>query len=152
KHNHVGNFEDTAAYESRIRKEAEHLGIWDRIIRLDHVPPSHLCQFYRLSRMAVSIPLEDGFPASIFEAMACGCPLIVSNDRRYEGVIVDGINSIIVQPRDTSMLSWAIKRILTDDDLACNLRDQGFKTVAVKGDFRAEISRLTDVYRALLNN
>ena len=150
KHNHVGNFKDTRDYEYLIRKEAKQLGIWDRIIRLDHLPPSHLCQLYRLSRVAVSIPLEDGFPASIFEAMACGCALIVSNDQSYDGVVVDGRNAITISPEDTSALSESLIRMLGDSRLANVIRKEGMKTVAEKGNFKTEISRLIQTYHSLI--
>ena len=150
KHHHVGNFNDTYDYEHRIREEASRLGLWDRIIRLDHLPPSHLCQLYRLSRAAVSIPLEDGFPATIFEAMACRCPLIVSNDRSYDGVVVDGKNSIAISPTDTAALSNALILILTDSKLANDLCQEGLTTVSEKGNFRSEISRLIQTYQALI--
>ena len=150
KHHHVGNFNDHYDYECIVRDEATKLGVWDRIIRLDHLPFAHLTQLYRLCRAAVSIPLEDGFPATIFEAMACGCPLIVSNDRSYDGVIVDGENSIAISPTDTAALSNALILILADSKVANNLRQVGLKTVLEKGNFRAEISRLIQVYQAVI--
>ena len=122
KHHHLGNFNDHYDYENSVRDEAKRLGIWDRIIRLNHLPFDHLTQLYRLCRAAVSIPLEDGFPATIFEAMACRCPLVVSNDRSYDGVIVHGKNSIAISPTDTAALSNALILILADSKFANDLR------------------------------
>src|SRR5262249_15935100 len=70
KHHHIQNYSDSRDYETELRREAERLKLWERIIRLDHIPYAHMCHLYRLCRAAVSIPLEDGFPATIFEAMA----------------------------------------------------------------------------------
>jgi glycosyltransferase involved in cell wall biosynthesis len=70
----------------------------------------------------VSIALDDGFPATIFEAMACGCPLVVSNDRSYDGVVVDGTNAITISPTDTKALSSAFTRILADPMFADDIR------------------------------
>jgi len=114
KHHHVDNYDDAKDYENQIRDEAKRLSIWDRMVRLDHLPYAHLCQLYRLCRAAVSIPLEDGFPATIFEAMACGCPLIVSNDRSYDGVVVDVVNFLTVAPTDTMAQASALTGILAD--------------------------------------
>jgi glycosyltransferase involved in cell wall biosynthesis len=150
KHHHVENYSDSHDYENQIREEAKRLKIWDRIIRLDHLPYAHLCQLYRLCRAAVSIPLEDGFPATIFEAMACGCPLIVSNDRSYDGVVVDGTNSITISPTDTTALSSALTRILADPMFADDIRGGALKTVSEKGDFNREISRLIRTYQSLI--
>jgi glycosyltransferase involved in cell wall biosynthesis len=150
KHHHVDNYDDAKEYENQIRDEAKRLSIWDRMVRLDHLPYAHLCQLYRLCRAAVSIPLEDGFPATIFEAMACGCPLIVSNDRSYDGVLVDSVNCLTVAPTDTRALTSALTRILADSVFADNIRGEALKTVSEKGDFKKEICRLTDTYQSLI--
>gem|GEM_PF-3966375 len=150
KHHHVDNYDDSSDYEKQIRDEAKRLNVWDRIIRLDHLPYAHLCQLFRLCRAAVSIPLEDGFPATIFEAMACGCPLIVSNDRSYDGVVVDAVNCLTVEPTDTIALTSALTRILSDSNFARRIREEALKTVCEKGDFKKEISRLTQTYRSLI--
>src|SRR6266571_5110221 len=142
KHHHVDNYSDSKDYENQIRDEAKRLNIWDRIVRLDHLPYAHLCQLYRLCRAAVSIPLEDGFPATIFEAMACGCPLIVSDDRSYDGVVVNGMNSITVMPTDTMALTSALTRLLGDSRFADRIRQEALRTVSEKGDFKKEIHRL----------
>ena len=150
KHHHVGNYTDSDDCENRVRDEAKRLKVWDRIIRLDHLPYAHLCELYRVCRAAVSIPLEDGFPATIFEAMACGCPLIVSNDRSYDGVVVDGVNSIAIEPSDTNALTNALTRLLSDSVFADQIRQEALRTVSEKGDFQKEIYRLIATYQSLI--
>ena len=150
KHHHVDNYDDSEDYENRIHAEAERLNIWGHIVRLNHLPYAHLCQLFRLCRVAVSIPLEDGFPATIFEAMACGCPLIVSKDRSYDGVVVDAVNCLTVMPTDTTALTNALTRILCDSVFAERIREEALKTVSEKGDFKKEIYRLTQTYHSLI--
>lgn len=151
KHHHVENYTDAADYERRIRDEAQQLGVWERIIRLDHIPYSHLCHLYRVSRAAISIPLEDGFPATIFEAMAAGCPLIVSRDESYKGVITDGSNALTIPPTDSVALSNSLLRILGDEAFAQKLRLNGLATVREKGDFSKEVARMLKKYRELMD-
>ena len=151
KHHHVANYDDAADYERQVRSEAERLGVWNRIIRLDHLPYDHLCHLYRVSRAAVSIPLMDGFPASIFESMASGCPLIVSRDKSYEGVIEEDVNSLVVEPEDAAGLAEAMLRILSDQEYHSRLRDAGFRTVREKGNFVQEVARVIESYETLMN-
>jgi glycosyltransferase involved in cell wall biosynthesis len=149
KHHHVQNYSDSCDYENELRNEAERLMIWDRIIRLDHIPYAHMCHLFRLCRAAISIPLEDGFPATIFEAMASGCPLIVSNDRSYEEV-VNGENAILIGPTDTNALARSLIRILGEPAFTESIREQALRTVSEKGDFGKEISQLIHTYQMLL--
>jgi glycosyltransferase involved in cell wall biosynthesis len=150
KHHHVDNYDDSKDYENQIRDEAKRLNLWDRIVRLDHLPYAHLCHLFRLCRAAVSIPLEDGFPATIFESMASGCPLIVSNDRSYDGVVVDAVNCLTIVPTDTMALTRALTRLLSDSVFADRIREEASKTVSEKGVFEKEISRLTQAYHSLI--
>ena len=150
KHHHVENYDDADDYETQIRSEAEKLGVWHHIIRLDHLPYEHLCHLYRASRAAVSIPLADGFPASIFESMASGCPLIVSNDESYRGVIEDGRNSLVVEPQDVEALAEALLKVLGDASCRQMLCEGGFHTVREKGDFVKEVGGIIRTYEELL--
>jgi glycosyltransferase involved in cell wall biosynthesis len=150
KHHHVQNYNDSRDYENQLRNEAERLRIWDRIIRLDHIPYADMCHLFRLCRAAVSIPLEDGFPATIFEAMASGCPLIVSNDKSYEGVINEK-NAIPISPTDSRALASALIRILGEPAFTEGIRKEALRTVSEKGDFGKEISGLLGTYQSLLS-
>lgn len=150
KHHHLANYQDADDYEHEVQREAERLGVADRIIRLDHLPYEELCHLYRVSRVAVSIPLMDGFPASIFESMAAGCPLVVSDDESYEGVIEDRRNAIAIEPLDADALSGALIRMFTDESFWRSVREQGFETVREKGDFEREVADLIQAYREVL--
>jgi len=150
KHHHVENYPDSQEYQKAIQTEARSLGMLDRITRVDHIPYGELCQLYRASSVAVSIPSEDGFPATIFESMACGCPLIVSNDASYAGVIVDGVNSFCVPPDDVQTLSSRLVDVLGKKELSERFRRNGLETVLDKGDFRKEITKLIAIYGDLM--
>jgi glycosyltransferase involved in cell wall biosynthesis len=82
--------------------------------------------------------------------MACGCPLIVSNDRSYDGVVVNGVNSITVMPTDTMALTSALTRLLADSEFADQIRQEALRTVSEKGDFKKEIHRLIGTYESLI--
>jgi glycosyltransferase involved in cell wall biosynthesis len=149
KHHHVGNYSDSEGYEAALKEEAVRLGVWNNVVRVDHVPHAHLCELYRASRATVSIPIEDGFPATIFESMACRSPLIVSDDASYDGVAVDGVNCVRIHHADLERLTSNLLRIIEDPGFARALQDEGVKTVEEYGDFDSELSRLVTRYRLL---
>ncbi len=150
KHHHVGNFSDAVPYEERVMAEAAQLGVAQNIIRINHIPYEHMQELYRVSKVAISIPLEDGFPATIFEAMACGCPLIVSDDESYEGVIENGVNALTVKPTSVDEISKAVLSVLSDSNFAKRLVQRAFVTVKKKGNFPSEIDRLIAVYKSIV--
>jgi glycosyltransferase involved in cell wall biosynthesis len=51
----------------------------DRVRVVGHVPYEQIPDYYRAADVCVSIPSSDSSPRSVWEAMACGCPCVVSD-------------------------------------------------------------------------
>ena len=66
---------------------------------------------------------REGLRLTAIEALACGCPAIVSNSRSFSDFVVDGFNGLVVTERDVEALSDAIIRLAGDSDLQHRLRE-----------------------------
>jgi len=71
--------------------------------------------------------LYEGFGIPPLEAMACGCPTLVSNTSSLPEVC--GSASVYVDPNDVVEISNAIKQISADVELRENLIQEGYKQV-----------------------
>lgn len=94
-----------------------------RIIITGHIPrediPPLLC-----GASALGYPsLGEGFGLPPLEAMAAGCPVVTSNLSSLPEVVGDA--ALTVDPRDTEAIADALKRVLTDQGLANDLRTRG---------------------------
>ncbi len=58
---------------------AEQLGISERCRWLGYVDHSEMPAVYEISELVVSIPTSDSSPKSVYEAVACGVPVVVSD-------------------------------------------------------------------------
>ncbi len=58
--------------------------------------------------------LAEGLPNSLLEAMAMGKPIIATTAGGIPEVIKDGINGILIPPRDVDSLATAMKKLLED--------------------------------------
>lgn len=65
--------------------------------------------------------LWEGTPLTIFEAMAMARPIVSTPVDGIREVLHDGRNALVVSPRDTEDLAGAIRRLLSDPDLATRL-------------------------------
>lgn len=104
---------------STIEKEA----LSGRIIRLGHAAPDRLRLLYSTARALVFPSLEEGFGFPILEAMSYGLPVITSNCSSMPEVAGDA--ALLVDPRDVSQISEAMRRLAEDDVLAEDLRQRG---------------------------
>ena len=64
---------------------------------------------------------REGLPKALLEAAACGLPIVTTDVPGCREVVEDGINGLLVPARDASALAGALRRVLTDSDLAARL-------------------------------
>jgi glycosyltransferase involved in cell wall biosynthesis len=70
----------------------------------------------------------EGYPAPPLEAMACGAPVISTDNLGIREYGIDGNNCLIVPPRNPEAMADAILRLLSDKDLCQKLSAEGPKT------------------------
>ncbi|MHB8642688.1 MAG: glycosyltransferase family 4 protein [Gaiellaceae bacterium] len=90
------------------------------------VPNADLADIYR-SADVFSLPtLSDGFGLVVYEAMACGVPVVVSD--RCGAEVEDGVNALVVEHGSAEALAVALERILGQSTLAAALSRAGLET------------------------
>lgn len=87
---------------------------------LGYVPEEDLASLYCLAEFFVYPALYEGFGLPPLEAMACGCPVLVSNVASLPEVCGDA--AIYVNPLDVNDLSTQMSRLLSDENLKTALK------------------------------
>ncbi len=82
---------------------------------LGYVDDEKLIELFREVDVCVYPSVYEGFGLPPLEAMACGCPVIVSNSSSLPEVVGDA--GILVDPYDIDGIAKAIIRVLQDDGL-----------------------------------
>lgn len=90
---------------------------------LNFVSGSELAALYSLADVFVFPSKYEGFGLPPLEAMACGTPVIAANTSSLPEVVGDA--GLLVSPDDPEELAAAIRRVLTEPDLAAVLRERG---------------------------
>ena len=119
-----------------------------RVHLVGHVPYEQMASYYQAADVCVSIASSDSSPRSVWEAMACGCPVVVS-DLPWVHELIEAERDALVIPIEAAALAGAIERVLGDDELATGLSRRGRLLAETHRDRRAEMDRLADVYRRL---
>jgi glycosyltransferase involved in cell wall biosynthesis len=120
----------------------------DRVHLVGHVPYERMADYYRAADVCVSIASSDSSPRSAWEAMACGCPLVVS-DLPWVYELIEPARHAAVVPIEPDAVAAAIEGLLADRDGAARMAAEGRALVEAHRDREAEMDRLARAYTAL---
>jgi glycosyltransferase involved in cell wall biosynthesis len=122
----------------------------ERVHVVDHVPYERMPDYYRAADVCVSIASSDSSPRSVWEAMACGTPCVLSALPWVDELIVPEEDALVV-PVEPASVAAAVRRILTDAELASRLAERGRRLTERHRDRGAEMDRLASLYRGLID-
>lgn len=131
-------------YVDRLKRRAVSLGVMEMIDWRGYVKDVH--ELIRHSHFGV-LPSrwEEGFGLANIEYMSEGRPHISTNNGAQVEYMRDGIDGLMVAPRDPSALSRALMRLVDDVDcrkkMGCNAYSR-FETTLSWGVFAAEIEKI----------
>ncbi|MEF3304489.1 glycosyltransferase [Paenibacillus sp. GYB003] len=98
----------------------------DRIILTNFVPLDHLVKLYNLAHIVAFPSQYEGFGLPVVEAMACGTPVLTSNNSSL-GEIASGA-AVLVDPFDINDITRGLVEILENTDLN-KLKEEGYERV-----------------------
>ena len=97
----------------------------DDVRYLGYVPEIELGPLYRLARLFVYPSFYEGFGLPPLEAMACGCPVIVSHTASLPEVC--GEAAFYINPHEVESISAGMERILENETLRNALKSKGLE-------------------------
>lgn len=97
----------------------------DKVLFTGYLNDTVLPHVYNAASLTVSPTLYEGFGLPPLEAMACGCPVVVSNAASLPEVC--GEAAYYVNPYDTMSIAEGIRKLLTDDSLRQKLIKKGLE-------------------------
>lgn len=117
--------------ESTLQKEMKLAGlsreIKERIIFTQDIDEESKCYLMKTASLLVFASLYEGFGLPPLEAMACGCPVIVSDNSSLPEVCGDA--AYYVNPKNFTEISDGIERVLSDNSLRNMLIKNGLERV-----------------------
>lgn len=94
---------------------------------------------------------REGFPNTVIEAGAMNLPCIVTDINGSREIIEDGVNGLIVPPRDSDALYNAMKKVVTEDGLLDSMASKARPMIASRFDKSYVQQCLIDFYKEIAN-
>jgi phosphatidylinositol alpha-mannosyltransferase len=93
---------------------------------------------------------SESFGIVLLEAMAVGKPVVASNIEGYASVVTDGVDGILVPPRDDRALAQALLSLIKDKARRQQMGEKG-KTTALEYSWEQIARRVLDYYTQVLS-
>jgi glycosyltransferase involved in cell wall biosynthesis len=106
--------------------------------------------WYGIADLAVLSSLSEGSPNALLEAMACGVPVVATDVGGIPEIVMHGESALLVQPGDPGQMKAAIRRLLTEPNLAAGIAKRSQELIAARHAPEARMRRLVSIYRAML--
>ncbi len=141
--------EKVPGYQQSLEARARELGIGERVRFLGFQPdPLPIVACFNVFALS---SLYEGLPLALLEAMALGKPPVVTAVGGVPEVVQDGVNGLLVPPRDPSALAHKLLRLLNDPALRHKLAINARRTVEQHFTIGRMVREVEAVYKGLFS-
>jgi glycosyltransferase involved in cell wall biosynthesis len=125
----IGSEDYDKKYSNKIRKLVVDLDLENDVEFLGEVSEDELVRKYQNADVFVFPNFPQTWGLAVFEAMACGTPVIVCKGSGASEILTDGVNALLVSPAKPEEIANSIEKIINDKELRESLRMNGRRFV-----------------------
>ena len=133
--------------ETNLKQQAEHLGVADRVNFIGYISDKERNLFFEVADCAIFPSLYEPFGIVALEAMALGCPLVVSDVGGFSEVVKHGETGIKTYPNNVESTAWGIMQALTQPDWVNKQTAKARKAVELSYNWQRIATLTIDVYQ-----
>lgn len=138
--------------EESFKNLVSELALADNVIFSGKVDDEELSSYFHSCNVFIMTSKEikergevEGFGIVFLEAGACGKPVIGSKSGGIPDAVIDGVTGILVDPLDIEGIADAIIRLLSNENLAARLGENGRKRVETESNINGLGERLKEI-------
>lgn len=131
---------------------ANELGISDYIIFHGRKKVgAELNAMYRMGDIYIIPSYHEGFPRTIWEAMANSLPVIATTVGSIPSYLENNVNALLIEPKNTQAISDAVVRLIENCELRKNIISKGQK-LAKENTLEYQTKKLIDTLKYVATN
>ena len=105
-------------YYLQLKRKVTTLGLDDYVIWLGYIEYKDMPLYYNASDLVISVPSSDSSPKSVYEAMFCGKPIIIS-DLGWSHELLSELECVCrVEVKNSDQLSSSVMRLISDTNFS----------------------------------
>lgn len=122
----------TGPMTEELKDRVQQMGIGSKVIFTGYISDEDRDKIYRVANAAVFPSLYEPFGIVALEAMAAGCPVVVSETGGLGEIVQHEINGLKAITASSESLAINVSRLLLDEGLSNYVKENGLKTVHEK--------------------
>jgi len=127
-------------FAAKLEQLIEREGLQEAVVRTGYVED---VRPYVRAADIVAVPSDlEPFGRAVIEAMALARPVVGGNNGGIPEIATDGVDALLVPPREPEALALALERLLDDPELRGRLAEAGRRTVERRFDMRTNQRKL----------
>jgi L-malate glycosyltransferase len=134
-----------------VTETLDRLGLSDSVIMLGSVSLDRMPDVYRSADVVVSVPSTDSSPRSVWEAFACGRPVVLSDLPWARDELEDRRHAVLAS-LDPNAIAASINGVLDDAALADRLGEESRALARAELDPRTWLTRIDALYRSVVGS
>ena len=132
------------------RGMATELGLADNVQFMGGVYDEDLVAQYMRADVYVHPSLNDSYPLALLEAMASGLAIVASRVGGIPTIVQDGVDAMLVEPGNATVIAEAVRTLMTDTALARKLGDRARKKAESTLDWSVRARRTDEIIHEVL--
>ena len=134
----------------KLQLQAINWGLAEKIIFEGKVVHDHLPEVISSFDVFVALSRAESFGVAVVEAMAVGCPVVVSDAPGFTEIVKSGESGLIVERENPQQASEAMETLVNDETLRVTLAQNGEKRVRELYDWDKNVENMIEIYQEIM--
>jgi len=131
----------------RIAHAVADAGLDEHVHLVERAPSHEVARRLQASHVFLLPSLEEGLPTVVLEAMASGVPVVATDCGGVSEAVSDGVEGLLVPPRDAAALAAALGRLWEDPALRQRMGEAGRHTATTRFTLARQLDEFHALYR-----
>lgn len=124
----IGRQDQDQKYSNKIISQISNLGLEDEVKCIQTVSDSEMLSLYENSDIFCFVNNGHTWGISVFEAIAAGLPVIITDNVGAADIIKNEVSGFIVKPCNPQEIATAIKKIISNNDKTNSIIQTAYNT------------------------